>query len=180
MSGELWIAFACAALAVAAAVSDALRRRIPNWLVLPGMLFGLAANALVPGALGLTSAVTGLAAGLLAFLPFYLLRLLGAGDVKLIAMVGSFLGAAHLVGAMLASFLAGGLLAVAFAWHAGQLGRVVGNIRLILVGMLMRAALPGAPTVAPPAPAVRMPYGIAVAAGTVVYLLWLNAPGVRP
>lgn len=180
MSGELWIAVVCVLLTAAAAVSDGLRQRIPNWLVLSGMLVGLATNALVPGGLGLGAATVGLAAGLFAFLPFFFLRLLGAGDVKLIAMVGSFLGAAHLVGAMLATFLAGGMLAIAFAWRAGQLARIAGNIRLILYGMLMSTALPGAPTVAPAPPTLRMPYGIAIAVGTTAYLLWLNVPGARP
>lgn len=180
MSGELWIAVVCLSLTFTAAVSDAVRRRIPNWVVLPGMLLGVAANALIPGGIGATAAAVGLAAGLLAFLPAYVLRLLGAGDVKLMAMVGSFLGATHLLGAILASFVAGGVLALAVAWRAGQLGHVTGNIRLILYGMLMRVALPGSPTVAPATPTVRMPYGIAIAAGTLLYLLWVNVAGVRP
>lgn len=174
MSGTLWIAVACVVLAAAAAVSDAARQRIPNALVLPGMVLGLAANALIPGGIGLGPAAAGLAAGLLAFLPFFLLRLLGAGDVKLIAMVGAFLGVGHLVGAMLATFVAGGVLALGVAWHAGRLGRMAGNLRLIVFGLLMRTALPGAPTVALPAPSVRMPYGVAIAVGTAAYLLYLH------
>lgn len=180
MSGELWIAIGGALLTAAAAVSDARQRRIPNWLVFPGMLLGLASNALLPGGIGLSAAAIGLAAGLFAFLPFFLLRLLGAGDVKLIAMVGSFLGTAHLGGAMLATFLAGGVLALAFAWHVGQLGTLAENLRVTIYGMVMRTAMPGAPTVAAPPPCVRMPYGVAIAAGTLLYLLWLNVPGARP
>ncbi len=54
----------------------------------------------LPGALGLWKALAGLGLGLLIMLPLYMLRALGAGDVKLMAMVGAFLGPNATIGAI--------------------------------------------------------------------------------
>ncbi|MEG0884092.1 MAG: prepilin peptidase, partial [Janthinobacterium sp.] len=74
---------------------DMRSRRIPNGLVFGGALAALLLHAvLTPGAggLGLPAALGGLALGLALLLPMYMLRALGAGDVKLMAMVGAFIG----------------------------------------------------------------------------------------
>ena len=68
------------ALAVAAGVTDWRSRRIPNWLTVPGLLVGIAANAAFGGLTGLKSSLLGAGLGLLLLLPFVFLRSLGAGD----------------------------------------------------------------------------------------------------
>ena len=90
----------------------------------------------------LTRWLAGLALGLLLLLPLYLLGACGAGDVKLMAMTGAFLGPQDALGAILMTFLAGGLLA-ALHWHLAPAGK--------------------------PKP-VRMPYAPAIALGTLVWL----------
>ena len=64
------------------------------------------------GRIGVVQSLLGLAAGLALFMPLYLLRALGAGDVKLLAMVGAWLGAPLLLGAALLTLLAGGAMAL--------------------------------------------------------------------
>ena len=118
-----------AALLAAALWHDLRTRRIPNQLVLWGTLAGLALNSFMPsgsglfdpsfGGLGLPQALAGAAAGLALLLPMYLLRALGAGDVKLMAMCGAFLGPDAVLEAALLTFLCGGVLALAAAL-AGQ------------------------------------------------------------
>ena len=108
-----------------AAVSDVRTGRIPNWLVFSGALYALAYNALYPvypRDIGILFALGGLSVGLVALLPGYLLRVLGAGDVKLMAMVGSFVGTWAAVEAVLASlFITGGMLAVVLSLYSGRL-----------------------------------------------------------
>lgn len=91
-------------------------RRIPNQDVLLLAALGAIAAALgaSPFGLSLGQAVLGAALGLLALLPFYLLRWMGAGDVKLAAALGMWLGAAHageawLISVLLVIALGGGL-----------------------------------------------------------------------
>ena len=83
------------ALLLIASVNDWRSYRIPNWLTFGGWLFALLSGVLMartPSA-GAIQALSGLALGFVLLLPCYALGVMGAGDVKLMAMVGAFLGA---------------------------------------------------------------------------------------
>lgn len=162
---------------------DVKRQRIPNALVFLGAGLGLMLNTFLPEGLGFVSqapggvgfwdAAAGLASGLLTLLPMYLVRVMGAGDVKLMAMVGAFLGMNDVVGAVLATFLAGGVLSLGFAWKNGVLRRTLHNIRLIFYSSAVKIAGGGVPTAEDaPESAGRFPYAVAIAVGTVGYLVW--------
>jgi len=179
------------ALLAAAVWHDVRARRIPNAVVFPGMLAALVLQAFLPaggllgtsmGATGIASALGGLGLGLAILMPMYALRLMGAGDVKLLAMVGAFVGTDHIVAVSLATLLAGGVLALAVAASQGSLRRLLGNTRQMVVYTGL-SALAGfmEPAVAPAAPASgRLPYAIAIASGTVGCLLWLCLVGELP
>ena len=162
-------------LLVLAAVSDIQTGRIPNWLVLIGTIYAVTYSAfypIYPRDMGLLVALGGLAVGFASLLPGYLLRVLGAGDVKLMAMVGAFLGTWGAVEAVLASLIAGGLLALALAAYSGRLVHMLRNVAMVFRGTLLGVstgvgglALPGGTS------AGRMPYGVAIAAGTIGHLM---------
>lgn len=117
LSNQLLITILLALLAVAL-LSDIRERRIPNQLVVTGLLLGLAGHAWFAGIGGLTIAASGALVGLLCLLPFYALGALGAGDVKLMAMCGAFLGPLQVAAASVASLLVGGVIGVAwFFWQ---------------------------------------------------------------
>ena len=84
-------------LAALAGWMDWRSRRIPNWLTVPGLFVGVAANALVWGWAGAKASLLGAGLGLLLLLPFVLIRSLGAGDWKLVGAVGAFLGPQSLI-----------------------------------------------------------------------------------
>jgi prepilin peptidase CpaA len=162
------------ALLVAAAVIDWRTMRIPNWLTLGGMVLGLAINATHSTSVGagLGTAASGLAVGLLLLLPLYVLRLLGAGDVKLMATVGAFLGISPTLGALLYVVVAGGVAALLFTASRGTLGRlaqnlyfIVGIARIPVIGAWRGDATRTASSVG------RLPYGICICFGTIVYLV---------
>ena len=100
-------------LLTVAAAFDFYRQIIPNSLVLLGIIlsFSLALFSLDP-ALTPISAVLGFLLGLVLFLPFYLFGKIGAGDVKLMGMAGSFVGPLAICWGALFSLIAGGVLAV--------------------------------------------------------------------
>ena len=101
-----------------AVLSDLQDRSIPNQLVVMGLLLGLTGQTWLAGGGGLTIATSGALVGLLCLLPFYISGGLGAGDVKLMAMCGAFLGPLHVVVASVASLLVGGIIGVVwFFWH---------------------------------------------------------------
>ena len=167
MSGAVW--------------HDVRSRKIPNRLVFPGALAGVVLNALlpaagaafmpVPGGLGLLTALAGLGLGLVLLLPMYALKTMGAGDVKLMAMVGAFVGPQAVFGCMLFSLLAGGVLALGVAAFHGSLRQITSNSYHLLLNSLMRGLAGQRPEVdAPNAPSGKLPYAIAIAAGTMIYL----------
>ena len=178
---QLWC-FAALALAMVIAVrSDMHSRRIPNGLVLLLLGAGLALNGLgpenghgglfadFPGALGVVPAMLGALTGLALFLPFYGLRAMGAGDVKLMAALGSFAGPLETLNLGLSVLLAGGVLALLRMGPMGKSQRVWGNVRLALGG-----ARGGAAPAFDPATqsAERMPYALAFAGGLLLYGSW--------
>ena len=163
------------ALLVIAAVIDMKTGRIPNWLVFGGALYALVYNTMSPlyaRDIGILFALGGLAVGLVALLPAYLFRVMGAGDVKLMAMVGAFIGAWATVGAVLATLVAGGVLALALAMWAGRTVRLLRNVAAVSRGTMvtMATGIGGLAVHAGPS-AGKMPYGVAIAVGTIAYLV---------
>jgi len=169
---------------ILALVSDLRERRIPNPLVLLALGAGVFFNitgpqatadgaglfTATPGALGLSGAVLGALAGLALFLPLYLVQATGAGDVKLMAGIGSFTGAGAALNIALFILLAGGVLALVRMLWAGNSRRVMANVAMALRQML--PGLAGTFNIAAHS-ADRMPYGVAMAAGLLAYGMWI-------
>jgi prepilin peptidase CpaA len=107
------------AMLASAVCSDLRRHRIPNILSLLGLIAGLGLQAVVGGLHGLVSGLLGAGVGLACFAPFYLIRAMGAGDVKLLAAVGAVLGPQGAFFAALFSLLAGGLAAIGYVLWRG-------------------------------------------------------------
>ena len=165
------------AFVAVAAVFDVRAHRIPNWLVLLGAVTCIAGQMIQPALLGfgITGALKGIAVGFALMLPLYLVRATGAGDVKLMAMVGAYLGPWGVASAALLSFIAGGVLALAVALARGALGQLFANVRTMLYGTLVTSMTNGKTTIAAPAVSVgKLPYGVAIAIGTVVHVVMVQ------
>lgn len=155
-----------------AALSDLRSRRIANrWLLTgTGVALALHALALAGGARPLAghswpAPLSGALLGLLLMLPLYLLGAMGAADVKLMAMVGAFIGPANVATAVLYSLLAGGLLSLSYLNAAGVLPRLLANLRT-----LHQAGPPGSTPLS--RSAARLPYAVAITLGSAAALLW--------
>jgi prepilin peptidase CpaA len=160
---------ALAVLLIAAAVIDWRTYRIPNWLTVGGMVCGLLVNV-APGGAGILSALGGLAIGLAVLLPMYVLRVMGAGDVKLMAAAGAFLGTSEILYAILFTFIAGGVFALVFAlWHRAFL-RMAANVGGVVRSMGY-AAIGGFRPAPPTGTSIgKLPYGISICVGTIAWL----------
>jgi len=162
------------ALLVMAAVIDWRTYRIPNWLTAGGMAFGLIYNSVIaqPWHDGLLGALAGLGVGLVVLLPVYALRVMGAGDVKLMAMVGAIVGLPDILNAVLYSLIVGGIAAVAFAVYHRALRRMTTNVMDIVQSMALAVVVGSRPTPAHAARASvgKLPYGVSIAGGTMAWL----------
>ncbi len=174
MHSAQFIPALAAAVAVAAAVSDARDRRIPNRLTYPAMVSGLLLQGVLHGWKGL---LFGLGGGFLfggLFTLFYLIRTIGAGDVKLAAALGCIVGLLATLQVMFATALAGGVLAVTFVVGTRRVVETLRNT-LWVVGFHLQHGLQTHPVVNLDNPtALRMPYGLAFAAGTLYWAVFLQ------
>jgi prepilin peptidase CpaA len=162
-------------LLVIASVSDFSCFKIPNWLTVGGMTFGLIYNTVVPFStkLGFFWALGGLFIGFLTLLPLYALRTLGAGDVKLMAMIGAFLGVTDTVNAIIFSLLAGGIAALGFALFNKVMFRMLGNVKNITQLMMMSAIGGFRPEarIGNSESVGKLPYGVCISVGTMVSIV---------
>lgn len=147
--------------------TDISSHRIPNIF----LLLGVAASAV--GQIGLNGIVDGLivwggglVVGLLCFLPLYIIAGMAAGDVKLIAVVGSYLGAIGAFWAAILSLLVGGVLGVFILLYKGQLFRFIQ--RYLAIASLRTYIQPTVDDAA----RQPFPYALAILLGTLVSRYW--------
>jgi prepilin peptidase CpaA len=158
-------AVVCAAIA---SVPDVREHRIPNLLTGPCILIALALHLFAGGWAGaLNSALAGiLAGGLLIF--FFLAGGMGAGDIKLMAAIGCFIGL-HSIGLMLfATALCGALLGVTLAVRSGRLRETLVNAILLIRHHRQNGLTPHIRLNINNASTLRMPFALPIVAGCLI------------
>ncbi len=155
--------FGFTAILVLAAIGDLRNRRISNRLVAVLATLGFVFSVTqTPGFPAIVRSFEGLSVGLVCWLPFYALGWLGAGDVKLFAAAGTWLGPARALEGALIGALAGAVLAV--VWMLKSRGpRSTFETLEMAVGSpgLLARGTGGAKNEA------TLPYGIALAFGAI-------------
>ena len=134
----------------ASAYVDVKHRRIPNVFCFSLMACGLVFHSIFSGWNGLLSSSIGFAIGFAVFLLLYLLNMMGAGDVKLMAGIGAVMGGDLIVPAIVFTILSGGAIAIAYRAAAVYRARKKQFQR----------------TVDP-----SLPYGLAITLGTIITLI---------
>ncbi len=144
----LWIIAAVLALAMTgAAVVDARTYRIPNLITYPAMAILVLLQTVSDGWPGALQATAGLLLAGACMLPPFLLGVMGAGDVKLMAVAGAALGTASVLTVLIFTSVAGGLQAVL----------------MVSMHVLRGGSAANRPKVC---------YGVAIAVGTLAALAW--------
>ena len=154
MGNSLMFELMPAAVASAAALLDLRWRRIPNWFTLSAFCLGLLVHAVRGEGSGVLVALAGAGLGLLILLPFYAMRAIGAGDVKLLAALGALVGPQVLVSVALYGAIVGGVISLYALARRGRVGLAFAE----LVTRPMHLTRSGA----------TAPYALAIASG--VYL----------
>lgn len=164
----LWTALLCA---VVGAIYDWRQRRIPNALTGYAALAGLALHLAIGGWLSFTTAML---AGIMAggvFLLFFLAGGMGGGDVKLVAAVSCCAGLRHVGGILIATAIAGGVMSMALAVASGRLRQTASNVGTLLLHHASNGLEPHSKLNVRNTTTLRLPYGVAVCAGTAMTLL---------
>jgi prepilin peptidase CpaA len=156
-------------IAIIAGITDWRSRRIPNWLTVSGAILGLAVNAWLFRWPGLKSALLGLGLGLALLLPFVLVRSLGAGDWKLAGALGACLGPHSLLNVLVAAMLIAGVMALAMVIYTGRLRQTLVNIGHMLAAFFS-LRLPGTEVSLDNPKSAKIPFGVAFALATILYV----------
>ncbi len=166
-------------LVAIAAVYDIRFRRIPNWLVLTGLVLGVALNTFLFKWSGVRASLLGIGLAFLIYFPLYLLRGMGAGDVKLMAAIGAIVGPANWFGIFIVSALLGGIAAAILLMARGRLLNSLWNIGFLLQRLLSLKAPYAREELDIASPkSVKLPHGVAIAGGSILFLAaaWMWAP----
>src|SRR5580700_4199943 len=156
-----------------AAVYDLRYRRIPNWLSASGVLIGLGLNAfLYQGWPGVRQSLLGLGVGFGVYFLLYLVRAMGAGDVKLMAAVGAIVGWQDWFGTFLITAMLGGAMALILVASKGRVKKTLWNVGFIISEMKSgRPAYMKKEELDVRSPkAVGLPHGAVIAVGTIFFL----------
>lgn len=148
---------------------DLRTNRVPNAIVLAGILLAFVLAGAAAGPRGLAAAMAGMFVAGGCLLPFHLGRGMGAGDVKLMAMVGAFLGPLGALSAVALTLVAGLLLSGA-ALLATQAMASGFGLRLLSSAS---ARMPRPATEHGGARTLRFPYAMAILLGTLASLWFL-------
>jgi len=126
---------AIVAVTMAAAVVDLRTRRVPNWLTFGTAALGITLAMTHLDGVGVAGAFEGLLVGLLLMLPGHVIGRTGAGDVKLLAALGTLLGPKSILMAFLYTAIAGGGIAVVVAMRRRRLRETLeGTATLVCTG----------------------------------------------
>jgi prepilin peptidase CpaA len=159
---------------VVAAYIDGKQLKVPNWLTFPMVVSGWAFNTVVLGWEGLGFSLLGTVVGLALLLPAYAIGGMGAGDVKLMAGVGAWMGSSVTFYAFCYSAIAGGIIAVVMV--LAKRGWLKHKTQFFMI--LNEIATVGSPTELSTIAAERkssmllLPYGIPIAIGSILYFFW--------
>jgi prepilin peptidase CpaA len=163
----------CVVLVVAAYI-DGKQLRVPNWLTYPMVFSGLVYSTCVGGMGGLWDGLVGMAVGLACLLPLYAVGGMGAGDVKLLAGVGAWLGAAVTFNAFCVTTVVGAVMAVLMVLYRRSVAKHYSQLMVILGEWLTikdpkelsRIAAERKPSM------LLLPYGIPICVGSIGYFCY--------
>jgi prepilin peptidase CpaA len=164
-----------AALSVAAlaCASDLRTRRIPNWLTFGAAAAALAFHFVTGGPSGVAQGIGGWATGVALLIAPYALGGMGAGDLKLVAALGAWLGPGDTFWLAMYTGIAGAVMAlIVSAWH-GYLRRAVSNIWLLVTHWRVTGLRPFPELTLTTSPGPRLAYAAPILVGTIV-MLWLR------
>jgi len=171
---ENWPVWALSVTLVVAALIDGWQLKVPNWLTFPLIISGWVYGGFFFGFAGIGWSLLGTAVGLALLLPAYAIGGMGAGDVKLLAGVGAWVGATVTFYAFCWSVILGAVIAVGMvlyrkAWdkHRHQFMAILGEIMTIRDPEQLSEI-----AAARKSSMLLLPYGIPIAIGSIAYFAW--------
>jgi prepilin peptidase CpaA len=167
LAKTLWIL--AAAFALTAGITDFRCRKIPNWLTYPAIPIAILLHWLIAGSHAALLSLAGAAVGLGVLLPFVLLGGLGGGDWKLMGALGAFFEPQRLVPVLILTLMINGIMALTLVLWKKRVGQTARNVGRI-AGSMFKFRSPGSELSIDNSEAEKIPFGIAAALATLLYV----------
>ncbi len=169
-----WHVKLVALVLIVAAWIDGRELRVPNWITFPMVLSGLIFNAVAASGIGLSDSLLGMVVGLATLLPLYAVGGMGAGDVKLMAGLGAWLGPLVAWEAFVVSVVVGAVMAVIMVLWRKSWSKHYGNFLMIAMEwMTVKNPKELAQIAAERKPQMLLlPYGIPICIGSIAYFFY--------
>lgn len=156
------------ALTISAAFLDWRSRRIPNWLTVPALFLGVAVHTALRGWHGTLFAVEGAGLAMVLLLAPVVMRVLGAGDWKLMGAVGAFMGPVLVLFVLFGSIFLSGLMAVVQMIRTRRVVETFRNMIVLVRGVFAFGLKANAQASLDNPHSLKLPFGIAVALATMI------------
>ena len=154
-----------------AAVIDARINKIPNSLTYPSIVVAIIIHTMTNGKQGLIFSLFGLCLGfLLLFIP-YCLKVMSAGDVKLIAAVGAVLGLKGVFHAFLFTSLVGGIYSLVLLLRIKRPFKKRKNAKTQFISLSKSVAAEKRNSCFNELSTCVLPYGVVICLGTLCSLI---------
>ena len=168
---EIWLLDGAVLAALLGAYFDVISARIPNRLTYTAIVVGLLARLALMGWKGFVAGLAGLLLCGGMFFVLFMIHAMGGGDVKLMAAVGAWVGYRHTGTALIVCSICGGIIALGYVIVLKRYRTTASNIASLLTFHASSGVKPHPELNLSSAEAVRMPYGVAIAAGAVGTLI---------
>jgi len=149
-------------------ITDILKGKIYNFLTFPGIIIGLASQWYYYGIKGLFTSFLGLAISTVFFIIIYIWGGIGAGDVKLMMVIGATVGYYLVFDFILYSAIAGGIMAHIVIIKNKRFIQTWRNILRFFFFLIPGYHLKSEPL--RKENSLNIPYGYAISIGSLVYL----------
>jgi prepilin peptidase CpaA len=156
------------ALTLSAALLDWRSRRIPNWLTVPAFFLGVILHTAFGSWHGSLFALEGAVLALALLITPVLIRVLGAGDWKLMGAVGAFMGPALVLVILFGSLLVSGLMAMVQMMRTHRVVETLRNMVVLVRGVFAFGLKANAQASLDSPHSLKLPFGVAVALATII------------
>lgn len=163
---------------IIAMFTDLTKRKIPNSVVLSGLIISLIGQCFITQGAGGLNWLAGVAVAFACFIPLYLLRGMAAGDVKLMMAVGGFVGYPFVFTTVAYSYLAGGAIAISYVLFKGRFKQLLQNLYSLMFDQFIKTSS-GVDVYDGKVikqSVGQLPFALAIAIGTLI-ALYLNTAG---